>query len=136
MCLASRFVSGNGPHLAWRGEPPGFSRVAAGGLDLRRGSQGPAVVASGKASPHVFLEGLSLFLSRRCQGLRPSVESGPEPEDSSPLLTRILRYSWSLHRGVSPRLEWGNARVLSSRAVTAVSRFHRRGSRNLWHESG
>ena len=24
----------NGPHLAWRGEPPGFSRVAAGALDL------------------------------------------------------------------------------------------------------
>ena len=35
-----------------RGEPPGFSRVAAGALDLRRGPQGPALVASGKASPH------------------------------------------------------------------------------------
>ena len=34
------------------GEPLGFSRVAAGALDLRRGPQGPAVVASGKASPH------------------------------------------------------------------------------------
>ena len=29
----------NGPHLAWRGEPPGFSRVAARALDLRRGPQ-------------------------------------------------------------------------------------------------
>ena len=38
--------------LAWRGEPPGFSRVAAGALDLRWGLQGPALVASGKASPH------------------------------------------------------------------------------------
>ena len=44
--------SGNGPHLAWRGEPPEFSRIAAGALDLRRGPQGPALVASGKASPH------------------------------------------------------------------------------------
>ena len=44
-------LSGNGPHLDWRGEPPGFSRVAAGALDLRRGPQGPALVASGKASP-------------------------------------------------------------------------------------
>ena len=44
--------SGNGPHLAWRGEPPGLSRVAAGALDLRRGPQEPALVASGKASPH------------------------------------------------------------------------------------
>ena len=34
----------------WRGEPPGFSRVAAGALDLRRGPQGPAMMASGKAS--------------------------------------------------------------------------------------
>ena len=29
-----------------------FSRVAAGALDLRRGPQGPALVASGKATPH------------------------------------------------------------------------------------
>ena len=48
---------GNGPHLAWRGEPPGFSRVAAGALDLRRGSQGPALMASGKASPHASYSG-------------------------------------------------------------------------------
>ena len=40
------------PHLAWRVEPPAFSRVVAGALDLRQGPQGPALVASGKASPH------------------------------------------------------------------------------------
>ena len=33
---------------------------------------------------------------------------------------------------VSPRLEWGHARVLSSRAVAAVSRFPSGGSRDLW----
>ena len=38
---------------------------------------------------------------------------------------------WSLPRGVSPRLEWGHARVLSFRAVAAVSRFPSRGSRDL-----
>ena len=59
VCLASRRLSGNGPHLAWRGEPPGLSRVAAGALDLRQGPQGPALVASGKASPHVSLSGAS-----------------------------------------------------------------------------
>ena len=75
--------------------------------------------------------GLSGFLSRRCRGLRACVVSVPKPEDSSPVPTWILGYFWSLHRGVSPRLEWGNARVLSSRAVTAVSRFHRRESRDL-----
>ena len=33
---------------------------------------------------------------------------------------------------VSPLLEWGHARALSSRAVAAVSRFPSRGSRDLW----
>ena len=47
-----RRLSGNGPHLAWMGEPPGFSRVSAGALDLRWGPQGPTLVALGKASPH------------------------------------------------------------------------------------
>ena len=39
------------------GEPPGFSRVAAGALDLRQGPQGPALVASGNASPHASCSG-------------------------------------------------------------------------------
>ena len=60
------------------------------------------------------------------------MESVPEPEDSSPVLTWILGYFWSLPRGVSPRLKWGNARALSFRAVAAVSHFPSRGSRDLW----
>ena len=48
-----------GPHLAWRGEPPGFSRVAAGALDLQRGHQDPPLVASGKAGPHTSCSGAS-----------------------------------------------------------------------------
>ena len=83
-------------------------------------------------SPCEFLGGLSGFLSRRCRGLRPCVESVPEPEVSSPVLTWILGYIWSLPRGVNPRLEWGHARALSSRAVAAVSWFPSRGSRDLW----
>ena len=67
--------------------------------------------------------GLSGTLSRRCQGLRPCLKSVSDPEDSSPVLTWILGYFWSLPRGVSPRLEWGHARALSPRAVAAVSRF-------------
>ena len=74
--------------------------------------------------------GLSVFLSRRCWGLKPCVESVPEPEDSSPVLTWILGYFWSLPIGVSPCLEWVHARALSSRAVAAVSRFPSRGSRD------
>ena len=73
--------------------------------------------------PMELLGGPSGFLSRRCWGLRPCVESLPEPEYSSPVLTCILGYFWSLARGVSPRLERGNARALSSRDLAAVSRF-------------
>ena len=43
-----------------------------------------------------------------------------------------LGYFWSLPRGVSPRLEWGHERALSSGAVAAVSCFLSRESRDLW----
>ena len=72
------------------------------------------------------------FLSRRYRGLRPCVESVLEPEDFSPVLTWIVGYFWSLPRGVSPRLERGHARALSSRAVAEVSCFLSLGSRDLW----
>ena len=83
-------------------------------------------------SPCELLGGLSGFLSRRCRGLRPCVESVPEPEDSSPVRTWILGYFWSLPSRLSPRLDWGHARVISSRAVAAVSRFPSCGSWDLW----
>ena len=81
-------------------------------------------------SPCELLGGLTGFLSHRCRGLRPCVESVAEPEDSSPGLTWILEYFWSLPKGVSPRLERGHARALSSRAVAAVSHIPSRGSRD------
>ena len=83
-------------------------------------------------SPCELRRGLSGFLSRRCWGLRPCVESVPETEESSPVLTWILGYFLSLPRAVSPRYEWGHARAISSRAVAAVSRFPSRGTRDLW----
>ena len=86
-------------------------------------------------SPCELFGGLSGFLSRRCWGLRSCVESVREPEDSSPVPTWILGYFWSLTRAVSPRLEWGPARALSSRAVAALSRFPWHGSRDLWLSS-
>ncbi|KAI4574031.1 hypothetical protein MJG53_012207, partial [Ovis ammon polii x Ovis aries] len=51
-------------------------------------------------SPCELLAGLWGFLTVGCRILRPCVESGPEPEDSSPVLTRILGYFWSLLSGV------------------------------------
>ena len=80
--------------------------------------------------PIELLGGLSGFLSLRCRGLRYIVGPVPEPEISSPVLTWILGYFWSLPRGVSPRLEWGHARAISSRAVVALSCFPSRGSRD------
>ena len=71
--------------------------------------------------PFRVARGLSGFLSRRCRGLRTCVESVPEPEVSSPVLTWIFGYFRSLPRGFSPRLEWGHAPALSSRGVEAVS---------------
>ena len=100
---------------------------------LATGTKGTRSVGLRKGqSPCELLEGLSGFLSRRCRGLRSCVESVLEPEHSSPVLTWILGYFWSLLSGVSSRLEWGYAHALSSRAVAAVSRFFSRGSRDLW----
>ena len=97
-------------------------------LDLRDPLRWPQE----RPGPCELLGGLSGFLSRRCRGLRPCVESVPEPEHSSPVLTWILGYFWSIPRGVSPRLEWGHAHALSSQAVAAGSRFPSRGSTDLW----
>ena len=97
---------------------PGTSGTHSGGL--RKGQ-----------SPCELLGGLSGILTRRCRALRSCVESVPEHEDSSPVLSWILEYFWSLPRRVSPRLVWGHARALSSRAVAAVSRFPSHGSRDL-----
>ena len=52
-------------------------------------------------SPCELREEISGFLSRRCRGLKPCVESLLEPEDSPPVLTWILGNLWSLPRGVS-----------------------------------
>ena len=75
------------------------SRVTTGTSGTRSGALRKA------QSPCELLGGLSGFLSLRCRGLRPCVESVPEPEDSSPVLTWNLGYFWSLPRGVNPRLK-------------------------------
>ena len=103
-----------------------FSRLMTGTSGTRSGG-----LRKGQ-SPCQLLVGLSGFLSRRCRGLRPCVESVPEPEDSSPVLTWILGYFWSFLNGVGRHLEWEHARALSSRSVAAVSRFPSRGSTDLW----
>ena len=56
--------------------------------------------------------GLSGFLSSQCWVLSPHLEPKQEPEVSSPVLTWILGFLWSLHRGVRP-LVWRRASPLS-----------------------
>ena len=56
---------------------------------------------------------------------------GRDSRASSRVEPGMSGYFWSLPRGVSPRLEWGHARALSSRAVAAVSRFPSRVSRDM-----
>ena len=100
------------------------SRLATGTSGTRSGG-----LRKGQ-SPCELHGGLSGFLSRLCWGLISCVELVPEPEHSSPVPTSILGYFWSLPRGVSPRLEWGHAHALSSRAVAAMFRFPSRGTRD------
>ena len=64
--------------------------------------------------------GLSGFLSSRCRVLSPRLELRPEPEFSSPALTCILGFLWSLHRGVRPRLEWRHASLFLPRCSSSV----------------
>ena len=97
---------------------------------LKTGSSGTRSGGLRKGqSPCELHGGLSRFLSRRCRGLSPCVDSVAEPEDSSPVLTWILGYFWSLPGKVILHLEWGHAHAISSRAVAAVSCFPSRGSR-------
>ena len=102
------------------------SRLSSGTSETRSGG-----LRKGQ-SPFEFLAGHTVYLSLPCRALRPCVEPRPEPQNSSPMLKWNLVYFWSLPRGASPRLEWGHARAISSRAVAAVSRFPSPGSRDLW----
>ena len=110
--------------------------IFSSGGRCSRLTMGPSGTCSGGLrkglSPWELLGDLSGFLSRRIRGLRPCVGSVPESEDSSPVLTWILGYFCSLPRGVRPRLDWGHACALSSRAVGAVPRFSSSGSRDQW----
>ena len=77
-------------------ESPVFTRVAAGALNLRRGPQGRALVASAKASPHASCSGAS--------------------RDSSPVDAGALYLVWSRCRNLRKPLQclhgpWGTSGV-------------------------
>ena len=92
------------------------SRVTTGTSGTRTGG-----LRKGQC-PWELQGGLLGFLSRRRRGLRPCVESGPEPEVSSPVLTWILGYFWRLPWGVSAHLVWGQARAFLTNCSSSVKR--------------
>ena len=71
----SRHHSGKGPHLALRGESPGFSRVVAGKLGFLSSYDGdlrdPLMLPQESQVSMRVVRGLSGFLSSRCRGLWP-----------------------------------------------------------------
>ena len=92
-------------------------------LELRRGPQGPARVASGKYSLDASCqEPLGIPLQ---SVLAPRSSSGSEAttSGSSPVLTRISGFLWSFHRGVRTWLVWRQASPHSCRAETVASGF-------------
>ena len=117
--------NGKGPHLALRGESPGFSRGAAGNLgfllsydaDLRE------LLVLPQESPVSMpvSRGLLGFLTSRCRILGPHLELRPEAQGSSPVLTWISGFLWSFNRGVRPCLLRRHRSPLSSRAAKVVS---------------
>ena len=75
--------------------------------------------------------GLSGFLSSRFSGIWPHLGLRPEPQGSSPVLTWILGFLWSVNRGVRPRLVWIHGTPLPSRGFKEVSDFLSSGPKGL-----
>ena len=114
----SRRRCAKGPHIGLRGEFPGVSRVSTGNLGFLLSYDGdlrdPLVLPQESQVSIRVARGLSGFLSSRCWGRCPHLELRPEPQDSSPVLTRILWFLWSFNRGVRPCLVWRHGTPLSS----------------------
>lgn len=120
---------GKGPHLLLRGESPGF-------LQLHQRTWGSYRVTTGTSRTRSWgltkvqspseLRGASRFLCSHCHGRVPHMELRLEPQDSFPVLTRILGFLWVSHQGVRPRLVWSRVSQFSSRAEKAVSVFQSR----------
>ena len=81
------------------------------------------MVGSGKSSLHASCEGLLGIPLQSVLGPSSQLELRPEPQHSSPRLTWISGFLWSLKGRVRPRLTWRHAGLLSSQAVKVMSGF-------------
>ena len=108
---------GKGPHLALRGESPGFSRVAAGNLEFLLSYKGnvryPLLWPQESPVSLRVERDLSGFLSSRCQGHGPHLELRPEPQGSSPVPTWISGSS-GVSAGESGLVSCGDMQVCFS----------------------
>ena len=123
----SRHCSEKRLHLAWSGESPVFTRVAAANLGFLSSYDrdlGDSLVGPQERPVSIQLaKGLSGFLCCHCRGRGPHLDLRLEPQVSSPVPTWILEFLWSFHRGVRPSLLWKHASPLSSLTGKAVSGF-------------
>ena len=119
--------SGKGPILAFRGESPGFIRVAPrniGFLSIYEGDIRVQLKLTQERSISIqVVGGLSGLLPSHCQGHGPHLELRPEPQSSSPVLTWNSGFLSSFHRAVRPRLMWRHASWICSRAGKAIFSF-------------
>ena len=110
----SRCRSGKGPHLALRGECPGFSRVGAANVSLEsydRDLRDPLVGASGKSSLHARFERL----------LRIPLQSLPGPRSSSGVETGISGFLFSADMDLGVPLWFPQGSQSSSRVEICTS---------------
>ena len=119
--LLSRHCSGKGPHLVMRGEPRGFSRVAAGFLSYDVEHREPLVVPQGSPISIQVVRATWELLTSHCRANRPHLGFFPETPCSSPVATGISGLHSRFTRGVSPHLELRWERQGSSTFMTLIS---------------
>ena len=106
MGFLSRLHCRKGPHLALRGESPGYFRVAAGNMRFFSSYDGDLrdllVLSQESQVSMQVARGLLGFLSCQCQVLSPHMKLRPEPRVSSPVLTWILGFlsSFNMESGL------------------------------------
>ena len=107
----------NRPHLALRGESPGFSRVTAGNMGFLSsygwGPQGPARVALGQSSLHACYQ----------ETLGISLQSVPDPRSSSGDEDRTSGFHSSADMDLGVPMEFQQGSQASSHMETCKSAF-------------
>ena len=119
--LLSRHCSGKGLHLVTRGEPRGFSQVAAGFSSYDVEHREPLVVPQGSPISIQVVRATWELLMSHCRANRPHLGLFPNTPCSSPVATVISGLHSRFTRGVSHHLELRRERQGSSTFLTLIS---------------